>query len=237
MLRKIMAKLRQRTVEPQRQYTIDGFHLDMGEGHMLSVYQKQFPMYDRFVPFLGKVADAKADAEGVAQPVILDVGANVGDTVAGFIRHTRARTVCVEPTEKFISLLRKNVGNMPAEYQKRIDIVQAYVGQNAGEHYVSSVSGGTAHKELVSDIGEAPTLTVTDVLARQEIPASGCVLIKTDTDGYDSECLLSAGGGTRARIPHTLLGKSARWRRTGGEIPHNDGLLVGTWVSALLRFR
>lgn len=45
--------------KPERYYVIDGFNMDLGEGHRLQLTQKYNPMYDRFVPYLGRIADAK----------------------------------------------------------------------------------------------------------------------------------------------------------------------------------
>ncbi len=87
--------------EMQRFYNIDGFILDLGEGHTLPVYQNDHPMYDKFVPYLGVIAN------DCSARYLLDIGANVGDTTAALIRHTSANVVCVEPTKKFYELCKK----------------------------------------------------------------------------------------------------------------------------------
>lgn len=93
----------------QRYYNIDGFVMNLGEGHMLSLAQKYNPMYDRFVPYLAKlVSDDKN--------WIVDIGANVGDTTAAMIKHTNSKILCVEPTEKFYKLLIKNINNFGEQY-------------------------------------------------------------------------------------------------------------------------
>ncbi len=48
-------KLQRKFEKPKRYYNIDGFDMDLGEGHMLSLSQKYNPMYDRFVPYLAKL--------------------------------------------------------------------------------------------------------------------------------------------------------------------------------------
>jgi methyltransferase, fkbM family len=183
--------------KPMRYYEIDGFQMDMGEGHMLSLNQNNCPMYDRFVPFLGRLADEKMKRMGQDENCwIIDIGANVGDTVAGFIRHTRAEVVCVEPTKKFMLLLQKNIAAMEPVYSKRIHIVRAYIAQNHTENYVSSVVGGTAVKKKVEEAAcsEAPTLTIPDLLQQEKILPEKLALVKVDTDGYDSECIMSFRG-------------------------------------------
>ena len=52
---RIINKLQRKFEKPKRYYNIDGFDMDLGEGHMLSLSQKYNPMYDRFVPYLAKI--------------------------------------------------------------------------------------------------------------------------------------------------------------------------------------
>lgn len=182
--------------KPDRYYEIDGFRLDMGEGHMLSLIQKRCLMYDRFVPYLGKLADAKArDSLAHEEPFwIIDIGANVGDTVAAFIRHTKAEILCVEPTKTFIELLEKNIDSMKP-YSEQVYIVNAYISNDETESYRSNVVHGTAIKQKVDGafVQEAPTLTIPSLLKQQNVVPEGIALVKIDTDGYDSECILSFG--------------------------------------------
>ena len=161
---------------------------------MLPVYQKKCLMYDRFVPFLGELADAKA-ASMSGNGWIVDIGANVGDTVAGLIRHTLAEVICVEPTTKYSVLLHKNVTAMGVPYIDRIHCVQAYIAENDEDAYVSQVVHGTAVKEKIAAkaTAEAPTMTIPELLQLQNVASKALALVKVDTDGYDSECILSLG--------------------------------------------
>ena len=190
--------------QPQRLYEIDGFILDMGERHMLSLIQKNCLMYDRFVPFLGELADLKLDRMKESdRGVIIDIGANVGDTVAGMVRHTGANVICVEPTKKFSILLEKNIANMGDAYAKRIRIVNAYIAQNSEENYKSEIIGGTAIKQKITadTEKEAPTLTIPELLSKIQILPETLTLVKIDTDGYDSECIMSFGEQLKSISP------------------------------------
>lgn len=105
-----MFRLHRKSHEIQRFYNIDGFMLDLGEGHMLSLTKKEHPMYDQFVPYLGMLADKCGGG------YLLDIGANVGDTTAALIRHTSVNVICVEPTQKFYELCKKNVQGFGEEF-------------------------------------------------------------------------------------------------------------------------
>lgn len=117
---RIKNKLYHKFEKPQRYYNIDGFDMDLGEGHMLSLTQKYNLMYDRFVPYLAKLVHGNSQW-------IVDIGANVGDTTAAMIKHTNAKILCVEPTEKFYKLLIKNTNNFGELYNKRIMLVNAFI--------------------------------------------------------------------------------------------------------------
>lgn len=185
--------------KPQRFYSIDGFHMDLGDGHNLSLLMKNNQMYDRFVPFLGKLSELSAYSGG--ENVIVDIGANVGDTVAGFIKHTTAEIICVEPTKKFFTLLQKNVAGFGTDYSNRVLLVNAYISNNSSEMFVSRIVKGTAIKEQTIATAEAPTYTLPDMLNSVGKSLSNVSLIKVDTDGFDSDCICSLGNQLRDVSP------------------------------------
>lgn len=182
--------------KPQQFYQIDGFTLDMGEGHMLSITQRENPMYDRFVPYLGKLAGDESEKW------IVDIGANVGDTTAALIKHTACKVLCIEPTEKFYRLCKANIVDFGCEYQKRVNLIQAYVAQNENEKYTSAIQRGTAvrcNEEVGLD--GIPSYRLSSILKKEKINISDVMLVKVDTDGYDSECIMSIGNELRNVSP------------------------------------
>ena len=169
-------------------YNIDGFQIEMGVGHTLPEGKKRFPMYDAFVPHLGVLVD-KIICQSVGW--VVDVGANVGDTVATLLRHTQAKVLCVEPTDRFYSLLQKNVIAFGTPFTERVRLAKAFVSLQTGDNFVSKVERGTAMKVRTSGQKEADAYTLPDLLAHEDIELQKVALIKTDTDGYDADCLLS----------------------------------------------
>lgn len=181
---RIKNKLQRKFEKPQRYYNIDGFEMDLGEGHMLSLTQKYNPMYDRFVPCLAKLIQGNSKW-------IVDIGANVGDTTAAMIKHTNAKILCVEPTEKFYKLLIKNINNFGELYSKRIEVVNAFIADN-DRKYTSVTMGGTAIMRESSE-SNVPSYTLPNLLKSKNIDVKDVALIKTDTDGFDSDCMMSMG--------------------------------------------
>jgi FkbM family methyltransferase len=194
-LRSVYRKYKSLTVEkPLRFYQIDGFMMDMGENHNLSLHQKNFPLYDKIIPYLTEMS-VNENHDTTEKRWIIDIGANVGDTVAAMIRHTNANILCVEPTKLFYSLLKKNIANFGEEYSNKIRCENCYIAMNSEEKYISNQMGGTAVKEKIAlnDVAEASTLTLANLLDKENIQPNCVDLIKVDTDGYDSECIMSLG--------------------------------------------
>ena len=135
MIRRILKRLNRCFHQPKRHYEIDGFVLDMGKNHLLSDYQEDCPMFSRFIPYLGELAEEIRGEHGV----IVDLGANVGDTVAALIKHTNAAVLSIEPTDEYYHLLNKNLFVMNAE--ERVRTIQAFIS-NKKKNYQSIVSGG-----------------------------------------------------------------------------------------------
>ena len=169
-------------------YVIDGFTLNIGAGHALPNYQKSFQMYDRFVPFLGGMAD-----EVGKDKWILDIGSNVGDTVAAIIKHTHNNVICVEPTEKFYKLCCENINGLGEPFSERIKVVNAYISNDPYEKFISKVNAGTAVKIKSENHEEAITLTVPELINQFGLKPNDISLIKVDTDGFDSDCIVSCG--------------------------------------------
>ena len=198
LMRRVYHKYKKITAEkPPRYYYIDGFKLDMGVGHSLPFTQRDHLMYDRFVPYLGEIADALK----IKDSWIIDIGANVGDTTAALIKHTDANILCVEPTIKFYELCKKNILGFGNLYADRVHLVQAYIAQNENEAYQSNIVKGTAIKVKAESNAEAPTYAISTLLKLQGVSLDKVALIKTDTDGYDSECMISIGEGLKEVSP------------------------------------
>ncbi len=107
------------------------------------------------------------------------------------IKHTNANILCVEPTEKFYNLLIKNISNFGELYNKRIMLANAFIAADSAQ-YTSVTIGGTAVM-CESNESNIPAYTLPNLLKRENIDINNVALIKTDTDGFDSDCMMSMG--------------------------------------------
>ena len=92
-------------------------------------------MFSRIIPYLGELAEKIRGESGI----VVDLGANVGDTVAAIIKHTNAVVLCIEPTDEYYRLLNKNLFVMNAG--ERVRPLQAFISNNK-RNYQAIVSGG-----------------------------------------------------------------------------------------------
>ncbi len=137
-------------------------------------------MYDRFLPILVKQVSGKG--------AIVDVGANIGDTLFSSMFNSDNDFICVEGSDYFFDYLTKNISLLPASEQKRITTCKLLVGtgQVVGELSHSSSRTAAVNSNNTSLINTHQPL---DTLLKER---SKIALIKSDTDGYDWDVMLSA---------------------------------------------
>lgn len=166
-------------------YKIGGSKILLGKKHPLPKYQRDFQMHDRFIPYLASITDKK-DGEW-----IIDIGANIGDTVMAMVDYTSDKFICIEPTEQFLNLLAENI-KMINDFN-RVDVEQVFISDNENDNFISDIyTSGSAIKRKTDKKQMIQTKTLDTILKGKKISPNKIDLIKIDTDGFDSECILSA---------------------------------------------
>lgn len=161
--------------DPVTTYTHAGFELRLPLSHNLPYYRHRFPEYDAALGRLSRAVHSKH-----ANGLVVDIGANVGDTAAVIRAASPAPILCIEGNDDYVELLRENVAGLG----DRVYVERAFVGPRSramvGE--LRSVRGtaristeGTQQFVLVS---------LEEILQRRsDLPAPR--LVKIDTDGFD----------------------------------------------------
>jgi FkbM family methyltransferase len=146
--------------------------------HALDRYRAAHPLYDRQLPRLAREIEKIAAGE-----LFIDIGANIGDTVA-LLRLAGCTNpiLAVEPSEKFHSFLRVNT----ASFQD-VEIRRAFVGPAGVRLALDEHRGTAATREPAADsaLVDVPTLALAALINRPT------ALVKTDTDGFDTRVLTS----------------------------------------------
>jgi len=172
-----------RVSDPIVEYDICDSKLRMPLSHDLPLIHRLYPLYS---DNLGRIA-AKLFTK-YADLSVIDIGANVGDSVAMIHRHIRVPVLCVEGEPRFGKLLAANVAyKVPAPV-----IEQSFVG-TAGEAFLAVARHGTARLAPAWAEGDTAIRTKAFEQILGEHPAfKHSRLFKIDTDGMDIAILNSA---------------------------------------------
>lgn len=164
---------------PISQYEVRGYKLDIPAEHVLPRYRADHPLYDRFLGVLGDCLPEYS--------LVIDIGANIGDSAAALCGIGRKRVICVEGSPHFFKLLANNAERIRI-CGHEIICVSAIIGakQTSGL-VINSASSGTT---VVSDRGTSltPLDQITEASYFGECPVT---LVKVDTDGHDAIVLAS----------------------------------------------
>ena len=163
------------------QYRIGGVAILLPPGHKLPSYQRTHKLYDRFLPVLAKELSS-------GQGVIVDVGANVGDTTVAVAQACDNRIVAIEGDSVFYDYLIENARRAGLS-PDRVTLVRAVIG-------TGSVSGALVSDGSTAGLRESSTITrfesLDQTLASLPVAHQDVILLKVDADGYDWDVLASA---------------------------------------------
>ena len=176
-----LRRLLLRRGDPVVAYRLDGARLLLPLSHDLPYFRRTFPDYSANV---GRLASALHGKYG-SDLRIVDIGANVGDTVAVIRAHIDSPILCIEGHPGFADLLRRNAATMGGVAIERA-IVGAVRSTSPVELRAHRGTAGVAAGDRPADV-----VTLPDVLARRRDFAEA-KLLKIDTDGWDLEILAGA---------------------------------------------
>jgi FkbM family methyltransferase len=173
------------------EYRYRDFSIMLPPEHMLPVYRSTHPNYDRFLPHLAKHIDPGA--------CIVDVGANVGDTLAGMVETNAAAVyVCIEPDESFFELLSQNIQRIKANKPSLAVITDKHLVGKAVSGVQLEGSAGSKHA-VISSAGTHQSKPLDDILNGYAV--ENVRLVKSDVDGFDYDVLDSASSTISTHKP------------------------------------
>lgn len=154
---------------------IGKFDLYLYQSHQLPKILKEWPLYSfNLARLVVQVQQKYSDL------VVLDIGANVGDTVAIIKSAIDVPIICVEGYEKYFHLLQKNV-----EQFDNVLTFQYYLGDCIETVPVSfQEKRGSLALSKSTNIAEISIITLDEFVRRHPEPRAAR-LIKIDTDGFD----------------------------------------------------
>ncbi len=167
----------------QVEHHFNEFSILLPPDHLLPAYQQKYPKYDRFLPLLASYVQASE--------AIVDIGANVGDTLAGMAEKNDNPTyICIEADPVYFEYLKQNICRIK-EVKKdlRVFSINKLVGKSVSGGSLEG-EGGTRH--VVLGKGGMMQSEQLDALVCG-FPNIDCIrIIKSDIDGFDYDALNSS---------------------------------------------
>lgn len=163
-----------------QRYEIAGFPVVLPPGHRLPWYQDIHPTYDTYAAEVLREVCSEAD-----RPLLVDVGANVGDTALLALGAVPSiHVLAVEGDPYFLDYLRRNT----ALVGDRVTVIPAFVRAGDSDQLEYRSDGSTGGFVRSSAGGATPGVSAGDLLT----PAHGhdLVIWKSDTDGLDITLLI-----------------------------------------------
>lgn len=191
----------------ERVYEIEGCPVLLPRDHRLDLFQKRLETYDRFLPLLAHHIDK--------QSVVIDVGANVGDSAIPFLKKG-ITTICLEPSTYFFSYLERNVKQN--NFQDKAILIRKFVSNNPVKTNLF-IKNGTATS--IATVKESNSIEdVESFVTLDEILESNgeknISLVKIDTDGFDHDVIMSGLIGLRKRKPILFFENLVNAENQGG---------------------
>lgn len=170
--------------------TSEAVRLKYGDFFLECDASHDLPRILAYLPNYGRNVAEVVSALALREPVVIDVGANIGDTallVAGVA--PGARVLCVEGHPRFMPFLKSNTSQISG-----VTIAAAVLSDRTAQIKGRfNEHGGTAYVVADDAAGSLQTQTLDDLLT--SYPAfSRPNLIKIDTDGFDALILRGAKG-------------------------------------------
>ena len=176
-------KLQVQLHDPLVTYQIGQLPLRIRLSHQLPYYRRRFPQYSSNVGRIGA-----AMLEKYPDLSLIDIGANVGDTVAIVRELAHFPILCIEGSPAYLPLLRINVDHLAD-----VEIEAGYVGGESGAVAASARTvDGTGYLAIGGSDQETILLrSLYEIILRHPRFASS-KLVKSDTDGMDCQILAGA---------------------------------------------
>ena len=161
---------------------IGKFNLLLNRNHSLPGYLKALPHYSKNLPRLATQIKQK-----YTDLILIDIGANVGDTVALTRSECDCKIVCIEGNEFYFDVLKKNLQQFKDVFA--FNIFLADEEKNIAGNV--EMAGGTL--KIVSNKNSTEQnkiqLTTLDNFLTQNSNFKTAKLLKIDTDGFDMKVM------------------------------------------------
>jgi FkbM family methyltransferase len=184
-----LARLGLRVAEPFGSDTISfdagGYAMLLPSSHPLPRYWNEFPNYDRALP---RLVRSLSEFTGSAEFVIVDIGANVGDTAIALLQAPASYVIAIEGNPVFLPYLQYNL----ADFAHRSVIIDQFIGPENAQRLTVQTRNGTAKLVHADDNATSVINMIGLDKALAKTGKSVIDLIKIDTDGFDVQIIMNS---------------------------------------------
>jgi len=181
--------------DPTCALSVHGKLLKLPLSHALPYNLERFPFYDRLPRRLSEFLHKK---QGYL--CCIDVGANVGDTIAAFYMNDRDAFLAIEPNTTFNKLLSDNWGG-----HENVTVVSDICSSSNGEDvFAIQENKGTASILQAANGARMSKRTLDEIVSSNPFAANANAL-KIDTDGHDFEVIAGSEGLLSRNLPAVLF--------------------------------
>lgn len=168
--------------DPEIVVEIEGRRIITHLSHRFPNFFTEWPLYDRALPRL-----ASFIKERFKSLHMIDVGANVGETLNLIYAKVQGSFLCIEPSKKYFKLLVKNTQGI-----SNVVLENIALGESTRSEASRIVEwGGTAYLQKTTE-QSMEILTLDQLIESKHREFSNVNLIKIDTDGYDHKVIQGA---------------------------------------------
>jgi FkbM family methyltransferase len=190
-------------------------YLQMRLSHKLPYYYNEFPFYDRALP---RICTKLNEIDGFL--TVIDVGANIGDTISLITDEVQGSFLCIEGDKEFLPFLKKNAARIRSS---EIIIEESYCSEDdkKDETYRLERYYGTAYMVPTKEnkgLIKHQFKSLDRILDNHEL-FKKANLIKIDTDGFEINVLNGCRGMLKKALPSLYLEFFPEFYRNNGQDP------------------
>jgi len=145
----------------------------------------------------------------VKRRIVIDIGANIGDTAIFFALSGANRVISIEPFPKNYELAKKNIESN--NLSDRITLMLAGCASNSSYITIDPEYNSNARSVLGDDFKhgiKVPLLTLDDILTQNDLSlpnGRGNIILKMDCEGCEYQTILSASESTLQCFSHIFI--------------------------------
>ncbi len=192
-------------------YVVGNYTLLLPANHALPKMQQRSPVYGHMLTRLAAALQRKYKAF-----VVIDIGANVGDSTAFIKSGADVPIFCVEGYAPYLEYLMRN-----AIQWSDVEIIHTFMSDAKGVVRADIEENQGTIRLVDTGRGVQVSVTTLDEFATEHAKAKSATLVKIDTDGYDMRVLRGGMHFIKTHTPTLFFEyQKAYWSHA------NDGLTI-----------